>query len=53
MTKPDYLDQLIDKASAAAGSDYELAQALETTRQSVSDWRHGRKACPVADVIAC
>lgn len=49
MPKPDYLDQLINRASAAAGSDYKLAKALETTRQSISDWRHGRKTCPVAD----
>ena len=50
MTKPDYLDQLIDKASQAAGSDYKLAQELETSRQTVSDWRKGRKTCPAADV---
>jgi hypothetical protein len=48
--KPEYLDQLLNAASAAAGSDYKLAQMLETSRQSVSDWRAGRKTCPVADV---
>lgn len=50
MAKPDYLDQLIDKASASAGSDYKLAQMLEVSRQAVSNWRHGHKSCPVADV---
>lgn len=49
-TKPDYLDQLLDKASAAAGSDYKLAQLLEVNRQTVSHWRHAHKPCPVADV---
>jgi len=48
-TKPEYLDQLIDRASKAAGSDYKLAQRLEVTRHNVSDWRHGRKTCPAAD----
>lgn len=50
MSKPDYLDQLIDKASKAAGSDYKLAQMLETSRFNVSNWRHGKKPCPVGDV---
>ena len=49
MSKPDYLDQLIDMASKAAGSDYKLAAALGTSRQTVSNWRHGHKPCPVAD----
>lgn len=49
--KPEFLDQLMDKASAAAGSDYKLAQMLETSRQTVSNWRHGHKACPVGDVV--
>lgn len=50
MSKPDYFDQLLDAASAAAGSDYKLAQMLETSRSTVSDWRAGRRPCPVADV---
>jgi len=49
--KPDYLDQLIDEASKKAGSDYKLAKMLETSRQSVSNWRHGAKKCPVGDVV--
>jgi len=48
-TKPDYLDQLIQKASEKAGSDYKLAQRLKVTRQMVSQWKHGRKTCPAAD----
>lgn len=47
--KPDYLCQLIDEASKAAGSDYKLAQQIGTSRQAVSDWRKGRKTCPVGD----
>ena len=49
-TKPEYLDQLIDLASAKAGSDYKLAQHLHTSRQAVSMWRHGKQPCPVGDV---
>lgn len=49
MTKPEYLDQLIDKASQAAGNDSKLANMLEVNRQAVNDWRKGRKTCPVAD----
>ena len=50
MEKPEFLDQLINMASAAAGSDYKLAKALEVTSQRVSDWRHGRQKVPAADV---
>lgn len=50
MTKPEYLDQLIDLASEAAGSDYKLAKLIETSRSTVSDWRHGRRPCPIGDV---
>lgn len=49
MNKPEYLDQLIDLASKAAGSDYKLAAALGVTRQNVSNWRHAKTSCPVAD----
>lgn len=48
--KPEYLDQLIDLASKAAGSDYKLAAELGVTRQNVSNWRHGKATCPAADV---
>lgn len=51
MSKPDYLDQLIDAASKAAGSDYKLAQLLGATRQTVSNWRHDKKSCPVGDQV--
>lgn len=49
--KPDYLDQLIEKASTAAGSDYKLAQLLEVPRQNLSAWKHGRKTCPIGDQV--
>ena len=45
------LTQLIDLASRQAGSDYKLAKLLHCSRGYVSDWRHGRKKCPVADVV--
>jgi hypothetical protein len=51
MSKPEFLDQLLDMASSAAGSDYKLAQLLGTSRQTVSNWRHGHKNCPVADIV--
>lgn len=41
------LSQLIERASAVTGSDYSLAKSLGVGRQQVSDWKHGRVACPV------
>jgi len=49
--KPDYLDQLIDKASEKAGSDYKLAKLIAASPQTVSNWRHAKKTCPIADVV--
>jgi len=48
--KPKYLDELIDRASKAAGSDSALARELEVGRQRVSEWRKGKTPCPAADV---
>ena len=47
--KPNYLTELIDRASAAAGSDAALARELEIGRSLVSDWRKGTKSCSPAD----
>ena len=47
--KPNYLDELINRASKAAGSDSALARQLEQPRQAISDWRGSRKTCPPAD----
>ena len=47
--KPEYLIQLIELASKAAGNDSQLAEKLEVNRQAVSNWRHGKKPCPAAD----
>lgn len=47
--KPEYLDELINRASKKAGSDSALARELEVGRQLVSDWRHGRKPCSPED----
>ncbi len=47
MQKTDELNLLIDKAASVAGSDYKLAQALGTGRQTISNWRHGQAPCPV------
>jgi hypothetical protein len=49
-TKPDYLDRLLDEASAKAGSDYALAKLLDVNRATVSQYRSGKRTCPVADV---
>ncbi|KAF1056808.1 helix-turn-helix transcriptional regulator [Variovorax sp.] len=38
------LNFLIDKASAMYGSDNQLAIAMGTTRQVISNWRHGHKS---------
>lgn len=46
----NHLNQLIDSASSNAGNDSKLAKELFSSKQAVSDWRHGRKTCPAADV---
>lgn len=49
------LVKLIDAASAISGSDGKLARHLEVSPGNVSDWRHGRRPCPidcVADMAA-
>ena len=46
------VSELITRASEITGSDYALASVLSVDRQSVSNWKHGRKPCPV-DVRAC
>jgi len=50
MSKPEYLDQLIDRAKAKTGSDYATAKALGVSRMTVSNWRHGKKPCSAPDV---
>lgn len=50
MQDQDQLHELLDMASKVVGSDYKLAQVLEVSRGQVSDWRHGRKPCPPADM---
>ena len=40
----------MNAASEKAGSDYKLAQMLDVHRATVSQWRSGKKSCPVADV---
>ena len=47
--KPEYLDELIDRASKEAGSDTKLGGLLEVSKQTVSDWRHDRKTCSPED----
>lgn len=49
-TQNDFLIELIERASDAAGNDNKLAQRLEVGRSAVSDWKHGRKTCPAGDV---
>lgn len=41
------LQKLIDHASSIAGSDYRLAKSIGVSRQAISDWKHGRKPCPI------
>ncbi|MDP2000370.1 MAG: hypothetical protein Q8K22_12355 [Rhodoferax sp.] len=47
--KPEYLDELIDRASKAAGNDTALAKELEVSKTVISDWRGGRKRCSPED----
>lgn len=49
MSNPEYLTQLLDEAKAKAGSDNKLAGMLAVSRQTVSDWRKGRKPIPPED----
>lgn len=49
--KPDYLDQLMEQASKAAGSDYKLAKMLEQPRSAVSMWKKGMRPCPIGDQV--
>lgn len=51
MTIPDYLVQLITKASEAAGNDRKLTQALGVGHASIYQWKNGLKSCPVADQV--
>lgn len=43
--KPNYLDELIRRASKNAGSEKALAAELEVSPTVVSDWKSGRKPC--------
>lgn len=45
------LKQLIHQAAVIAGSDYKLAAELDQPRQRVSDWKAGRKPCPMPDLL--
>lgn len=47
--KPEYLDELINRASRKAGSDAALAREIEVGRSLISDWRAGRKPCSPED----
>jgi len=44
--------ELITRASAAAGSDYKLAQVLGVPRQNLSAWKSGKKPCPPEEQAA-
>lgn len=51
MPNPEFIGQLIDRASEAAGGPSKLARLLEVSAGNVSDWKAGRRSCPVADVV--
>jgi transcriptional regulator with XRE-family HTH domain len=42
------INNLISAASATVGSDQALAAKLGTSKQVLSDWRHGRKSPSIA-----
>jgi hypothetical protein len=50
MPNPDYLTQLIEKASRNAGGQAALARMLEVPAPSVTQWKKG-KPCPVGDQV--
>lgn len=41
------LVKLIEEAAKVAGSESKLAAMVEETRQNLSGWKHGKRACPV------
>ena len=43
------INDLLDRAKAHTGSDNATAEAIGTTRQAISNWRHGHKPCPIED----
>ena len=43
------LNELIDRAAKAAGSDNKLAASLGVSRQRVSNWRNAHQTCTPAD----
>lgn len=43
MQNRERLNSLIDRAASIYGSDGKLAAAMSTTRQTLSNWRHGHK----------
>jgi predicted transcriptional regulator len=47
-TTPRLLN-LIDQASMRAGNDNKLAKMLATTRQAISQYRAGKRSCPLED----
>lgn len=47
--KPEYLDELIYRASKAKGSAKALAEELEVANTVISDWKSGRKTCSPED----
>ena len=47
--KPEYLDELIDRATKATGSGKALAHELEVANTVISDWKSGRKTCSPED----
>ena len=41
------LVKLMEEAAKVAGSESKLAAMVEETRQNLSGWKHGKRACPV------
>lgn len=42
--------ELINQASAVAGSDAKLAKLIEAPQPHISQWKSGNRPCPPADV---
>jgi DNA-binding transcriptional regulator YdaS (Cro superfamily) len=50
-TQTQFFLDLLNSAASICGNDSALADRIYVSRQTVSHWRHGKKACPLGDVV--
>lgn len=49
MSNPDQINQLIETAAKAAGSEYKLSKAIGITQSQISNWKSGHSKCSPED----